>query len=100
MNAVPRVLFCILASGDDGKRIRAVAEKVAEDDPFARVVVGPGDEGYPGKTQIAEWKAKVKNPGAAVLLPDGSLFKVLTVSQAKSEMNVDKAFADAASNDL
>jgi hypothetical protein len=91
------VLFCVLADGGDGDDIRKVGETVAQDNPFGRRVVVRGGAGFPSGEDIEQWTAGIPTPGAAVLTPSGSLFKVLTVSQAKSELVVDKAFADAGS---
>lgn len=96
VSMVHPVLFCVVAGGPDGDAIRQVAEPVAADNPFGRRVVVPGDAGYPAPQDVATWTAGVAEPGAVVLTPGGAFFKVLTVKQAKSEMVVDKAFADAA----
>ena len=80
----------------DGKAITEVARRVALDNPFGRRVVSPGDAGYPAADVIASWTAGVPSPGAVVLHPSGTPFKVLTIVQARSEMVLDKAFADAA----
>lgn len=90
------VLVCVVATGPDGKAIEQVAKAVAADNPFGRRVDASGAADYPSPQEIAAWTAGVVAPGAVVLTPSGALFKVLTISQAKSAMVIDKAFADAA----
>jgi hypothetical protein len=90
------VVVCVVANGSDGAVITQVARTVAAENPFGRRVVAPGDAGYPSASDIAAWIQGVLAPGAVVLTPGGVPFKVLTVTQARSEMVIDKAFADAA----
>lgn len=90
------VRFCIVATGADGASIEKVATAVAALNPFGRKTVVSNDPDYPDAADITTWTQNTPNPGAVVLTPDGSLSEVLTVIQAKSDLAVDQAFANAA----
>jgi hypothetical protein len=90
------VTLYVLAPGAAGRKIRSVAQAVAAENPLGRRVVLRGDADYPNATTIKGWTADGAAPGAAILSPDGSLFKVLGVRRAKRPTTVEKAFAEAA----
>jgi hypothetical protein len=85
--------FCVVAS-DHAAAIATVARRFAELDPNGRVVLCPGDPDYPAEI-VERAIAGVANPGAVVLTPDGGVFDVLNVDDARNGMIITDVFSRA-----
>jgi len=86
------VRFCVVATGAQGKSIAEKAREFADLDLIARRVVVVGDPDYPSSADIQQWTANTPQPGAVVLRPDGSLYKVLDVTKAADGLWIESAF--------
>lgn len=89
------VRFIVVATGADETGIAQVAAAVASDNPIGRKVVRRGDPDFPSQAQITQLTAGVADPGAIVLRPNGTLFEVLDVEDAKNPAAVTEVFAFA-----
>jgi hypothetical protein len=93
--AFAQVRFIVVATGNDGAAILALAEEVAGDNPVGRRVVKRGDPDFPSAGQLNQLTGGAANSGAVVLRPEGTVFRVLTVQQAKNAATVARSFAFA-----
>lgn len=97
--AFAQVRFIVVATGSNEAAIAELAEEVAGSNPAGRRVVKRGDSDFPSDEQIGELTGGAANAGAVVLRPDGTVFQVLTVQQARNAATVTRAFAFAAGED-
>jgi hypothetical protein len=89
------VRFIVVAEGEDEAEIAAVAQEAAAENPIGRRVVTREDEDFPAAEQIDLWTEDTPEPGAVVLRPDGTLFEVLNIDDAKNAAVVSASFAFA-----
>ena len=93
------VRFIVVATGSNEQAIIDLAEEIAGSNSVGRRVVKRGDADFPGDAQISQLTGGAANSGAVVLRPDGTVFQVLTVQQARNAATVTRAFAFAAGGD-
>ena len=89
------VNFCVLANLPESAAIATIAATWAALDPNARAVLISTDQGYPSAENITAWTGTTQNAGAVVLKKDGTLFKVLTITQAQNGGIIDLTFSEA-----
>lgn len=92
-----KVRCVVVAASPYRESIATVTKEAAAKNPVGRVVLLPGEAGYPAAQQIQGWLAAagVASPGAIVLRADGSVYRVLDIDKAQAGIAVDYCFAQA-----